>query len=407
MIDLTIVVLAYNRPKSLARLLRSLGCAKYRSQPKLIISLEGQASASVKKVAYDFRSDSLAIEVIERPRRLGLRNHVLQCGNLAAIYGAVLLLEDDIIVDPFFYHYAEEALRFYRASPKVAGIALYAQEYNEFANRPFRPMPNGYSTYLMQVPCSWGQCWSADQWSKFMLWYESKSCTSLGGIESLPPSVKKWPESSWKKYFHAYMCENDKYFVYPFSSYTSNCSDDGGTHNYSGSNLAQVLLSSPKRSAPLFQFCPDDYDEVIYDSFMEATGDFVYREIGMSKNECEIDIYGTKPVSMISAKRYALTSKYVTEKIKSFSYDFRPHEFNIIGGNEAGNAGSIRLAVTKNIVDRKRLSDRFIAKNYYMQMKSGEFEDICFSIYNLLFRTLRALSRKSTQIMLYLRPSSN
>jgi hypothetical protein len=76
----------------------------------------------------------------------------------------VVVLEDDLVVDRYYYLYASCALQHYRCDDRVAGIALYAPEYNEYASLPFAPMANGYSTYPMQMPCSWGQCWTREQW---------------------------------------------------------------------------------------------------------------------------------------------------------------------------------------------------------------------------------------------------
>ena len=106
-----------------------------------------------------FRFKFGTCEVITREKNLGIREHLLWCGDQTEKYGSVILLEDDLIVDPQFYFYALAAMEMYGQSSKIAGIALYAPAFNEYARLPFMPMLSGYSCYFMKVVCSWGQLW--------------------------------------------------------------------------------------------------------------------------------------------------------------------------------------------------------------------------------------------------------
>lgn len=324
-----IVVLAYNRPKSLERLLRSLAEAQYPTGVQLIISLEGGASANVCQIAQGFACASLDVTVLQRPERLGLRRHVLACGDFAETHGSVIVLEDDLVVDRFFYAYASQALDFYQDAQAVAGIALYGHEYNEFANLPFSPMANGYDGYAMQVPCSWGQCWSRQQWAAFKAWYEGKQHGDLMALDRLPGSVKSWPESSWKKYFHGFMLVHDRYFIYPYQSYSSNCSDAGGSHTQEGTFLFQTGLALQSRPAPALKFCPIDQRDVLYDSFMEPVGTVVEQWLGLSAAQLEVDLQGIKPVELLRTKPFAVTLKPGGKALRRFAPNFRPPECNL------------------------------------------------------------------------------
>ena len=62
--------------------------------------------------------------VLCHPERLGLRRHIISCGDLTEKYGAVMILEDDLYVSPDFYNYAMRALDKYGEHPQIAGIAL-------------------------------------------------------------------------------------------------------------------------------------------------------------------------------------------------------------------------------------------------------------------------------------------
>ena len=158
---------------------------------------------------------------------MGLRDHVLACGDLTLEYGSCVILEDDLYVSPDAYRYSKKAVNAYADEPAVAGISLYGYRHDEYQRLSFQPLDDGYDTFFMQTPSSWGQAWTSGQWSDFRAWY--RSVGDLGRIE-MPRRAAGWsPVKSWKKYFLAYLIDTDRYFVFPHHSLTSNCGDPG-TH---------------------------------------------------------------------------------------------------------------------------------------------------------------------------------
>ena len=123
-----IVVVAYNRPAALRRLLGSLAGVQGAVAVPLVISIDagGEYFADVLAVAQQFRWPFGEKRIIEQERPLGLINHVFACGDLVDEYGSIILLEDDLFVSPQAYRYATAALDFYDYDPRVAGISLNA-----------------------------------------------------------------------------------------------------------------------------------------------------------------------------------------------------------------------------------------------------------------------------------------
>ena len=326
--NIAIVVVGYKRNLSLKRLLDSIKNAIIDSKTDLIISLDGKFSDKVLKVAENFSSAKFNKILIKNKEKLGLRNHIISCGDIVNDYDGIIVLEDDLVVDKYFFIYSKTALKFYALKESVAGVGLYSYEYNEFANLPFNPINNGYDSYLMQVPCSWGQCWTKSQWQKFKDWYHSKNRKYLNQVEGIPEQVKEWPESSWKKYFHAYLIENDLYFVYPYVSLSTNCAD-AGTHIKTKSSRFQVCLPLQERQVNNFNFCPHDFIEVRYDAFFEPNGDFIYRSLNINSDLVSIDLYGIKPDNIILKKEFCLTIRKVDKYETSYPLIFKPIEFNL------------------------------------------------------------------------------
>lgn len=349
----TIIVAGYKREKSIARLLRSLQNSIYPSNDiSIIISLDGGYSPEVydtcQLFAKNFKHGN--VEIVCRSKNIGLRNHILWCGDQTSLTGSIVLLEDDLYVDPQFYLYAIAAAKFYENDDRIGGIALYSQEYNEYAQLPFKALKSNYTNYFMQVACSWGQLWTKKQWKLFKNWYADQSKESIELNIKIPKMVSHWPESSWKKYFSTYLASNNKYFVYPYNSYTTNASDPGGNHLQHGSNLFQTSMVLSERNLDTFNFATiDSNDIILYDSHMETMSPIIYESLAIDASNIEIDIYGTKSSDLLLRKKYALTTKKVKNPIYEFDLSFRPIENSILHRENNGNGVKIALIETRSI----------------------------------------------------------
>lgn len=338
----TIIVVAFSRPQALRRSLRALNNAYYRQPVNLIISIDGGASEEVVSVAKEFDFECGEKKVVEYKENMGLRRHILRCGDLSKTKGSIILLEDDIVVDKFFYVFAQDALSFYHNDEEIAGVSLYSPEYNEYAGLPFSPLRSQYDTYFMQVPCSWGQAWTSAQWSAFRSWQEGVDDLDVKNSVKLPAYVKKWKGSSWKKYFALYLAECNKKFVYPYLSHATNVSDAGGFHNVSGSNIVQVGLPLQNRDFRKYSFSPIHENSIEYDSFMENCTESVLRLIkehnGLQGSLC-FDVYGQKGKELISEYDYCVTIKKANSQICRYKADYRPIENNIIFSSTTDRRG--------------------------------------------------------------------
>ena len=355
-----IIIPAYSRPLALKRLLISINNADFTSNDiQLIISLDGGASESVRNVARNFTFRNGVFSIIEQPENLGLRKHIIWCGDQSEVYGSVILLEDDLYVDRYFYLFTSQSLEYYQHDEQISGISLYSYAYNPIAKLTFEPMHNGYSGFFMQVPSSWGQAWTAGQWGRFKNWYEDATIQTVDQNSGLPKAIKNWPESSWKKYFYAYMIEQNLYFFYPYLSYTTNCSDPGGVHAKIGTNYHQVSLGASQRPVDRFSFCDLEESEVLYDAYFEPLAPELFEGIGYPEDKIEIDIYGTKPIGLLKKKEYVFTSKKCSSPLKTYQLSFRPVEKTVLEEAEKyqpglGYSNYVYLAKPEDIITPKR-----------------------------------------------------
>lgn len=317
-----IIVVAYNRPRSLNRILQSLSEAQYETADiPLIISIDHGDNEEVISLAKQFEWQHGTKTVVCQEKNLGLKKHILQCGDLTRQYGDIIMLEDDLYVAKTFYGYACAALEFAEGREHIAGISLYNHLFNVHARELFEAVNDGYDNWYFQFASSWGQAWSEKQWQGFRSWLEQNDGKTLTA-DNVPANVSGWSDKSWLKYFIKYMIDNDCYFMYPRISYTTNFFDEG-THSERAQTDFQVPLSEGIRRA----FCFSDLSEseAVYDAFFENIR--LKKMLGVSEEEIQIDLYGYQQTK----KRYILTPKSLSYRVvKSFGCKLRPMDLNII-----------------------------------------------------------------------------
>ncbi|SMC54860.1 glycosyltransferase family protein [Cellulophaga tyrosinoxydans] len=317
-----IVIVAYNRPRSLKRLLSSIEKAHFiATNIDLIISIDkAPNNQEVLAIANDFEWKFGTKKVQYQKENLGLRAHILQCGALSETYGSVIVLEDDLYVAPNFYEYATQALNFSLDKECIGGISLYTHQLNVHTKANFHALEDGYDNWYFQFASSWGQAWTKAQWNGFMKWYEKSPI--LNNNKELPDYVKLWSEKSWLKYNISYLVEKNLFFLYPKVSLTTNFSD-AGTHVGKDSTIYQVPLdySAPKT----YKFSIISKSLAVYDVFFESK--LIAKKLGVDESTICIDLFGYRKNAN---KKYLLSSKILDFHIvKSFGKSLKPIEANI------------------------------------------------------------------------------
>lgn len=380
--EFAIVAIAYNRTESLNRLLNSLINAEYFGDIiDLVISVDNCGNNSVYDIANEFEWPYGNKRIIHHSENLGLRNHVLFCGNLTKEYKNICVFEDDIFVSPSFYNFAKQAIKFYEKDESIAGISLYTHKWNYIANRPFSCISNEYDVFLMQQAQSWGQIWSQPKWEEFIKWYKINKDNHVEEFD-FPQVISNWPKSSWLKYHMKYLVEKNKYFVYPKQSLTTNFSDIG-THAVVVSNCYQVPLEMGNTRIYNFQSSIDN--KYIYDVFFENK--ILYNLLGFDESELTIDLYGQKKCF----KKFLLTSKQLNfEIIKSYALRLRPHELNVIL-NVSGE--DIFLYNTRNRISNSK-KKLYLLNQFIYDIKTSAKKDLMKASFYFYYESLKIKIKK-------------
>lgn len=315
---IAIVAVGYNRIDSMRRLFMSLSVAKYPNNDiPLYISIDASGDEELYYYVRNFEWNHGDKYVNIQQERLGLRKHIIQCGDLTKYFKAVIILEDDIFVSEYFYDYVLKVVAYYYDDCRIGGFSLYQN--NMKGLLPVYFLQDGSDTYLKQSPASWGECWTEQQWNCFKEWYEKFDDARFSLID-MPEYIKKW-KKAWSKYFMAYLIETNRFFVFPQLSHTT-CFGDAGEHSSMRSTYGQANLLCGKRD-----YCFRPFDDMVrYDLF--GVNENIYSWIGIDKTEIVVDLYALN--DRLGKRRYLLSpAKLPYPVLRSFSLELFPIELNV------------------------------------------------------------------------------
>lgn len=159
-----ILLFVYNRPEHTRRCIESLIRNSLASDSILYIYADGAKDATqqpaVDKVRSYLRTISgfQAVNLIERNENWGLARNIID-GVTTQVkqYGRVIVLEDDLVVAPYFLTFMNEALETYKDEPKVGHIQ--ACDFTQDSSLP--------DTFLIKWTGSWGWATWDRSWRHF------------------------------------------------------------------------------------------------------------------------------------------------------------------------------------------------------------------------------------------------
>lgn len=361
--NIAIVVVGYNRVESIARLLNTISSAHFpHNNVTLILSIDKSDTNIVEQYADNYEWTHGPKEVVKHSERMGLRNHILSQGKHFDRFDALIVLEDDLSVSPNFYLYAQQTVEKYCDDDQIAGISLFSFAINYQTRHFFTPIKDENDVYFMNCAQSWGQVWMKKSWQKFYQWYQTHSEFPTHAPH-LPQSLCNWPATSWLKYHTRYCIEENLYFVYPYTSYTTN-NGDVGTHNRGKFiNLNQERLQQGHITTLRLPTFHED-NVVCYDGFFENKK--LSATLQLDPNECCIDLNGQKSNRLNN--KYWLTTQQQHYKIcKQYGVRYRPIEENVIAQVEGSE---IYLYDTTQVTKNKFDNNPFSHILYDIRLKS-------------------------------------
>ena len=364
-----IVVVAYNRPIALRRLLQSLQSLVIlpgEATVPLVISIDagGDQVAQVLAVAEQFAWTFGEKRIIVRERPYGLVKHVFACGDLVDEFGAIILLEDDLVVSPMAYRYAADALDFYADDPQIAGISLNALWFHGITHEPFTPYLDNGDVFFMQIAWFQGQVYTQKQWAAFRRWRET-AVPTITVADRMHELFQTFPATDWFPLKTKYLVQTDRFYVFPRESLSTNFGDSG-TH-VRGTSFFQVPLQTRRAN---FRFQSLTGSVAVYDSFQEMLPERVNRLTDQFVGyDFTMDLHGTRSLTNIPTE-FVLTTQAMRQPLVTFGLEQRPLIANVI--NQQPGTG-ISFGRTANLDQswRARLRTESRRHGYFTRRRVG------------------------------------
>ena len=159
-----ILLFVYNRPEHTRRCIQRLLKNSLASESNLFIYADGAKDSTQQEAVNEVRNYIRTIQgfkqttLIERSENWGLARNIID-GVTTQVnrYGKVIVLEDDLVVAPYFLQFMNDALEVYKDEPKVGHIQ--ACDFTQDSSLP--------TTFLIKWTGSWGWATWDRAWKHF------------------------------------------------------------------------------------------------------------------------------------------------------------------------------------------------------------------------------------------------
>lgn len=248
-----IALFTYNRPKHTRQVVESL-LKNAESKDSILYIFSDGPKTPEKKAGVERTREYIhtisgfkEVHVIEREQNWGLANSLIAgISELTETYGKAIVVEDDLVLSPFFLDYMNKALTKYENEERVSAISA-------FLNPIDCEAPNTF--FLHYFACwgwgTWKRAWDmfnpdANELLRLMRWKKkSFDMENSSGFYGMLFCQSRGLIDSWAIRFYASSFIADKLVLFPGVSYASQTGLDGsGVHCGAGAqNYSKVVLA--------------------------------------------------------------------------------------------------------------------------------------------------------------------
>lgn len=254
-----IVVFAYNRRKVLETMISSLKKNAEAPNSDLFVFIDGPkiGNDDDKNRVYEVRdfvrsiSGFKTIDIRISDENKGLASSIIEgVSEIINEYGAAIVVEDDLVVQPNFLKFMNEGLRVYENNKDVWSICAYSDKIKVPKNYEYdayfcpRSSPWGWGTWANR----WNSVdWSFNNWEVWKL--KKKEFNKWGGSDcfSMLESCKNGLNQSWAIRFRFNQFLQNKLSLFPVKSLVKNDGFDGSGTNCRKYSRFKCELMNPER----------------------------------------------------------------------------------------------------------------------------------------------------------------
>lgn len=252
-----IVLFVYNRLEHTQKVIETLSKNELAKESELyIFSDAAKNDAGLEKVntvrafIHDekWHENFKNVTITEAIENKGLANSVIYgVTKIIQEYQKVIVIEDDLILSPFFLDYMNEALEFYEKDENIWSISGYS-----FPMKTMQKYP--HDVFYSYRGCSWGWATWSDRWT--MVDWNVEDYSKLekdaqwrrkfnrggGDLFEMLKAQMEGRIDSWAIRWCFTQSNLGKYTIYPKNSYLGNggCDGSGTNCGYEGNNTSMV-----------------------------------------------------------------------------------------------------------------------------------------------------------------------
>ncbi|MBA3704733.1 MAG: glycosyltransferase [Bacteroidetes bacterium] len=240
-----VVLFVYNRPEHTAKTLESLEANQLSAESELIVFADGAKENASQEVVEQIKKTRAVLRkkqwcgkvtINECKVNKGLAQSVIEgVSKVVDEFGKVIVLEDDMVLSPYFLKFMNDALAVYDSNEDVACVSGYIYPVKEKLPQTF---------FIKGADC-WGWATWKNQWTlfeqnglKLLKEMEEKGLSTAfdfedayGYTQMLKDQIEG-KNSSWAIRWYASAFLKNKYCLYPGVSLVQNIGVDGsGTHS--------------------------------------------------------------------------------------------------------------------------------------------------------------------------------
>ncbi|GIC77265.1 glycosyltransferase [Moritella sp. F3] len=262
-----IVLFVYNRPDHTLKTLHALQKNNLAIDSDLFIYSDGAKDSYQKEKVEEVRelicnlSGFKNVTVIKQKENLGLAESIIKgVSKIVDIYGKVIVLEDDIVTNPYFLSFMNKSLSLYEEDLNVWHISGW--------NYPIKNNDTSDSFFWRGMNC-WGWATWHNRWTHFEKkpseilnsWDKSKiSRFNIEGTNNFFSQIESNHNgrlNTWAVFWYSTIFNHNGLCLNPYKSLVENVGNDG-----SGENCGSVDIYRNKNS----DFCPEKYPDIIIES---------------------------------------------------------------------------------------------------------------------------------------------
>jgi len=199
--DLRVIVIVFNRAKSMLRLLDSLNVAEYGNDSvKIEVWIDRSKDGIVDKITLETAKSFVFkhgnYSVMTHDKHVGIYGQWLSTWAPSADSSEIaVILEDDLTVSPHFYKYLKLVHEKYDHSREINGYSLQGISIKHGGNGMSRlAVPRNNTVFLYPVLGTWGFSPSTRNWVNFLKWFSKANVN-----ETFQPYVPGNVATSWYK----------------------------------------------------------------------------------------------------------------------------------------------------------------------------------------------------------------